>query len=406
MLPYRRPADRRTRDHRRGVARRSQSDPRPDRGDPDAARSRRPPTLCARAIAADGLVHLFGTGHSRIPLEEMFPRYGSYPGFHPIAELSMTFHTQVAGRQRPAPGDVHRAHGGPRRGHPLELPVRPERRDDGLLGVGADGGPHRDGDRRAGARPAGRGGHLGRPVDGPPARPPDRHAAAGPRGHRHRPVHARRATRWSRSTASTRPIGPGSTVANAAIVNEIKVQTAERLIARGRDAAGHHEQHDRRARTARPSCSRAPIASTPGASAGCWPARPSTTRAASRLKRRRPSARRGGRGGPGGRRRARPGARAGPTASRPRSSTPSIASGLRDAAATAAGSPTPLATRFRTAVSSAMTEPASVEVPTSVTRCPVTSISSPPIGRAAVAGARERDRVADQQEAVGGLRSA
>jgi uncharacterized phosphosugar-binding protein len=42
-------------------------------------------------------VHLFGTGHSRIPVEEMFPRYGSYPGFHPIVELSMTFHTQVVG---------------------------------------------------------------------------------------------------------------------------------------------------------------------------------------------------------------------------------------------------------------------------------------------------------------------
>jgi uncharacterized phosphosugar-binding protein len=52
---------------------------------------------CAEAIAADGLVHLFGTGHSRIPVEEMFPRYGSYPGFNPIAELSMTFHTQVVG---------------------------------------------------------------------------------------------------------------------------------------------------------------------------------------------------------------------------------------------------------------------------------------------------------------------
>lgn len=52
---------------------------------------------CADAIGADGLVHLFGTGHSRIPVEEMFPRYGSYPGFNPIAELSMTFHTQVVG---------------------------------------------------------------------------------------------------------------------------------------------------------------------------------------------------------------------------------------------------------------------------------------------------------------------
>jgi uncharacterized phosphosugar-binding protein len=52
---------------------------------------------CAETIAADGLVHLFGTGHSRIPVEEMFPRYGSYPGFNPIVELSMTFHTQVVG---------------------------------------------------------------------------------------------------------------------------------------------------------------------------------------------------------------------------------------------------------------------------------------------------------------------
>lgn len=52
---------------------------------------------CADAIASDGLVHLFGTGHSRIPVEEMFPRYGSYPGFNPIVELSMTFHTQVVG---------------------------------------------------------------------------------------------------------------------------------------------------------------------------------------------------------------------------------------------------------------------------------------------------------------------
>lgn len=53
--------------------------------------------ICASAISSGGLVHLFGSGHSRIPAEEMFPRYGSYPGFHPIAELSMTFHTQIVG---------------------------------------------------------------------------------------------------------------------------------------------------------------------------------------------------------------------------------------------------------------------------------------------------------------------
>src|SRR3954462_10196238 len=53
--------------------------------------------ICAEAIGEGGLVHAFGTGHSRIPVEELFPRSGSYPGFNPIVELSMTFHTQVVG---------------------------------------------------------------------------------------------------------------------------------------------------------------------------------------------------------------------------------------------------------------------------------------------------------------------
>jgi uncharacterized phosphosugar-binding protein len=30
-------------------------------------------------------------------VEEMFPRHGSFPGFHPIVDLSLTFHTQVVG---------------------------------------------------------------------------------------------------------------------------------------------------------------------------------------------------------------------------------------------------------------------------------------------------------------------
>ena len=52
---------------------------------------------CVQTISNGGLVHLFGTGHSRIPIEEIFPRHGSFPGFHPIVELSMTNHTQVVG---------------------------------------------------------------------------------------------------------------------------------------------------------------------------------------------------------------------------------------------------------------------------------------------------------------------
>jgi uncharacterized phosphosugar-binding protein len=53
--------------------------------------------ICADSIASGGLVHVFGTGHSRIPVEEMFPRHGSFPGFHPIVELSLTYHNPVVG---------------------------------------------------------------------------------------------------------------------------------------------------------------------------------------------------------------------------------------------------------------------------------------------------------------------
>jgi uncharacterized phosphosugar-binding protein len=51
----------------------------------------------ARSILAGRLVQVFGTGHSRMAVEEMFPRYGSFPGFHPIVELSMTYHNPVVG---------------------------------------------------------------------------------------------------------------------------------------------------------------------------------------------------------------------------------------------------------------------------------------------------------------------
>lgn len=48
-------------------------------------------------ILAGRMVHVFASGHSRIMVEEMWPRYGSFPGFHPIVELSLTFHNMVVG---------------------------------------------------------------------------------------------------------------------------------------------------------------------------------------------------------------------------------------------------------------------------------------------------------------------
>ena len=46
---------------------------------------------------AGRMVHVFGSGHSRIMVEEMWPRYGSFPGFNPIVELSLTYHNNVVG---------------------------------------------------------------------------------------------------------------------------------------------------------------------------------------------------------------------------------------------------------------------------------------------------------------------
>lgn len=51
----------------------------------------------AETILAERMVHVFGSGHSRIMVEEMWPRYGSFPGFNPIVELSLTFHNLVVG---------------------------------------------------------------------------------------------------------------------------------------------------------------------------------------------------------------------------------------------------------------------------------------------------------------------
>src|SRR5271167_1275994 len=53
--------------------------------------------LCTNAIAADGLVHLFGCGHSRMMCEEMTPRQGCYVGWHTIVELGLTFHNLIVG---------------------------------------------------------------------------------------------------------------------------------------------------------------------------------------------------------------------------------------------------------------------------------------------------------------------
>jgi uncharacterized phosphosugar-binding protein len=188
---------------------------------------------CAEAIAADGLVHLFGTGHSRIPLEEMFPRYGSYPGFNPIAELSMTFHTQVVGAngQRQAmfierteglaeeilanfrfgPSDVMIVFSvGGLSAVPIEMAMGAAERGMTVVAVTSV-------------------------VESMASEP--RHST-GTRLMDHADIVIDLCTPVGDAMVTIEglktPVGPGSTVAYAALVNELKVQTAERLVARGK----------------------------------------------------------------------------------------------------------------------------------------------------------------------------
>jgi uncharacterized phosphosugar-binding protein len=187
---------------------------------------------CADAIAAGGLVHLFGTGHSRIAVEEMFPRYGSFPGFHPIVELSMTFHTQIVGAN------------GQRQSMFIE-------RMEGLAEAILSNFSFRATDVM-----------MVFSVSGVTAVPIEMAEGARARGTR---VIAVTSVEHSRASAPTHrsgqrlfdaadlvidlgtpvgdalvhldgreePVGPSSTVVAVAVVNEIKVQTAELLVERG-----------------------------------------------------------------------------------------------------------------------------------------------------------------------------
>ncbi|HUO18008.1 MAG TPA: SIS domain-containing protein [Verrucomicrobiae bacterium] len=52
--------------------------------------------VMADCIADGGLVHLFGSGHSVLPVQDMFPRYGAFPGFRPLMDMRLMW-TNVIG---------------------------------------------------------------------------------------------------------------------------------------------------------------------------------------------------------------------------------------------------------------------------------------------------------------------
>jgi uncharacterized phosphosugar-binding protein len=188
--------------------------------------------LAADAIGAGGLAHLFGTGHSRIPLEEAFPRYGSYPGFHPMAELSMTFHTQVTGSngQRQAMF-IERTEG-----LAEEILANYDLGPPDCLMVFSAGG------RTAVPIEMAMGGRArGLPVVVVTS---VEQAMAAPSGHSsgtrlldHADVLIDLGTPAADALVTIpgldTPVGPGSTLVYAAVVNEIKVQTAHMLVEQG-----------------------------------------------------------------------------------------------------------------------------------------------------------------------------
>ena len=62
----------------------------------------------ARSIVSGGRVYLFGSGHSVIPVLDIFPRYGSFVGFYPIYDPRlMWFNVVDWATAEPKPGEFH-----------------------------------------------------------------------------------------------------------------------------------------------------------------------------------------------------------------------------------------------------------------------------------------------------------
>jgi uncharacterized phosphosugar-binding protein len=53
--------------------------------------------ICAGAIANQGLVFVFGNGHSRMMAEEMTPRQGCFVGFFAMVEHALSDHSSIIG---------------------------------------------------------------------------------------------------------------------------------------------------------------------------------------------------------------------------------------------------------------------------------------------------------------------
>ncbi|MGH9459261.1 MAG: sugar isomerase domain-containing protein [Thermoanaerobaculia bacterium] len=49
----------------------------------------------AESVERGGLVHLFGSGHSVLPVQDVFPRYGSFPVFRPLMDARLMWQNVI-----------------------------------------------------------------------------------------------------------------------------------------------------------------------------------------------------------------------------------------------------------------------------------------------------------------------
>jgi uncharacterized phosphosugar-binding protein len=188
--------------------------------------------LCADAIGSGGLVHVFGTGHSRIPVEELFPRYGSYPGFNPIVELSMTFHTQVVGANGQRQAMYIERVEGLAEAILANFELAPP---DAMIVFSAGGRTAVPIEMAMGARA--RGLKVVAVTSVAQALAGEARHSTGTRLLDHADLVLDLCTPVGDALVpidgSETPVGPGSTIAAVALANEVKVQTAQLLAARG-----------------------------------------------------------------------------------------------------------------------------------------------------------------------------
>ncbi|MEU6712161.1 SIS domain-containing protein [Nonomuraea sp. NPDC046802] len=188
--------------------------------------------ITSDAILGGGVVHTFGTGHSRMGVEEMFPRYGSYPGFHPIVELSTTFYTQVAGSNGMRQAMFIERVEGLAEAVLANYELRPS---DAAIVFSVSGLNAVPIEMAMGLRKAGLSVVAVTSVNETMAVEPGH--PSGTRLADHADVVIDLCTPVGDALCQVEglaePVGPGSTLAAVSVVNEIKVRTAELLVAGG-----------------------------------------------------------------------------------------------------------------------------------------------------------------------------